>query len=119
MQAQLQRLRDAQRAGGFPNADTRKERLQRCIDLLVENQDDLVKALDEDYGGRSPYLSRFTDVMMPIGHLKHAIKHVEKWMKPEKRAAMFPWVYLARRRVWSFSRWALLALCRPGIFPWP
>ncbi len=83
MQDQLHRLRKAQRAGGIPDVATRKKRLQQCIDLLVENQDDLVNVLDEDYGGRSPYLSKMSDVLMPVGHLKHAIKHVEKWMKAE------------------------------------
>ena len=45
MEADLQRLRQAQRDGGFPDAAVRKDRLQRCIDLLVDNQDALVRLI--------------------------------------------------------------------------
>ena len=117
MELQLQRLRNAQRAGGFPDADTRKARLQRCIDLLVENQEDLVNVLDEDYGGRSPYLSKMSEILMPIGHLKHAIKHVDKWMKPEKRTAMFPMNILGGRARVEYQPLGVIGIMSPWNFP--
>lgn len=117
MQAQLQRLRRAQRAGGIPDANARKERLQRCINLLVESQDDLVNALDEDYGGRSPYLSKMSEILSPIGHLKHAIKHVEKWMKPEKRPAMFPMGFFGGRARLEYQPLGVIGIMSPWNFP--
>ena len=117
MQAVLQRLRRAQRTGGIPDANTRKERLQRCINLLVENQDDLVNALDEDYGGRSPYLSKMSEILSPIGHLKHAIKHVEKWMKPEKRPAMFPMGLFGGRARLEYQPLGVIGIMSPWNFP--
>ena len=117
MQVQLQRLRKAQRAGGFPDANTRKDRLQRCINLLVENQEDLVTALDEDYGGRSPYLSKMSEIVMPIGHLKHAIKHVQKWMRPEKRSAAFPMGFLGGRARVEYQPLGVVGIMSPWNFP--
>jgi coniferyl-aldehyde dehydrogenase len=117
MQMQLQRLRRAQRAGGFPDAATRKQRLRRCIDLLVENQDELVNTLDQDYGGRSPYLSKMSEILMPISHLKHAIKHVEKWMKPEKRPAMFPMGLLGGSARIEFQPLGVVGIMSPWNFP--
>jgi coniferyl-aldehyde dehydrogenase len=117
MQSQLRRLRQAQRAGGIPDAATRKDRLQRCIDLLVDHQDDLVNALDEDFGGRSPYLSKLSEVLMPINHLKHAIKHVEKWMKPEKRPAMFPMGLLGGRARIEYQPLGVIGIMSPWNFP--
>lgn len=117
MEADLQRLRQAQRNGGFPDAAVRKDRLQRCIDLLVDNQDALVEALDADYGGRSPYLSKMSEVMQPIGHLKHAIKHVDKWMKPEKRRAMFPMGLLGGKARIEYQPLGVVGIMSPWNFP--
>ena len=117
MQLQLQHLRAAQRTGGIPDAATRKARLQRCIDLLVENQDELVNTLDEDYGGRSPYLSKMSEILSPIGHLKHAIKHVEKWMRPEKRPAMFPMGFLGGRARVEYQPLGVIGIMSPWNFP--
>jgi coniferyl-aldehyde dehydrogenase len=84
---------------------------------LVENQDDLVNALDEDYGGRSPYLSKMSEILMPIGHLKHAIKHVEKWMKPEKRPAMFPMGLFGGRARLEYQPLGVVGIMSPWNFP--
>lgn len=117
MTMQLEKLRAAQRAEGCPSANVRKERLQRCIDMLVDHQDDLVNALDEDYGGRSPYLSKMSEIMQPIGHLKHAIKHLEKWMKPEKRAAMFPMGLLGGKARIEYQPLGVVGIMSPWNFP--
>lgn len=117
MQLQLQRLRKAQRSHGVPDANTRKDRLQRCIDLLVENQDVLANTLDEDYGGRSPYLTKMSDVLQPVGHLKHAIKHLDKWMKPEKRPAAFPMGLLGGRARIEYKPLGVVGIMSPWNFP--
>jgi coniferyl-aldehyde dehydrogenase len=117
IEAQLQRLRKAQRVDGIPDAATRKERLQRCINLLFENQDALVDALDRDYGGRSPYLSKMSEIMQPIGHLKHAIKHVDKWMKPEKRTPMFPMGLVGGRAHLEYQPLGVIGIMSPWNFP--
>jgi coniferyl-aldehyde dehydrogenase len=117
MQSQLKRLRDAERSEGIADAATRIARLRRCIDLLVENQDDLARALDEDFNGRSPYLSKMSEILMPINHLKHAIKHVEKWMKPEKRRAMFPMGLFGGRARIEYHPLGVIGIMSPWNFP--
>ncbi len=117
MNLQLARLRKAQRADAYPSAAVRKERLQRCIDMLVDHQDELVNALDADYGGRSPYLSKMSEILQPIGHLKHAIKNVDKWMKPEKRAAMFPMGLFGGRARIEYQPLGVVGIMSPWNFP--
>src|SRR5690606_30286859 len=72
-------------AKGPPDARLRRDRLTRCIDLLLTHQDDFVAALDEDFGARSPDMSRLTDIAGAIGPLKAARANLEKWMQPHKR----------------------------------
>jgi coniferyl-aldehyde dehydrogenase len=117
MEAQLDALRGAQRQGGYPSAGVRKERLLRCIDLLVDNQDALAEALDKDYGGRSTYITRMSEILQPLGHLKHAIKHLEKWMKPEKRSPMFPMGLLGGKAWVQYQPLGVVGIMSPWNFP--
>lgn len=85
----LRAIMDKQRAAylkdGPPSAEIRIDRLNRCIGLLVDHQDEIAGALNKDFGSRSPQMSKFTDVSGSIGPLKHARDNLKKWMKVEKR----------------------------------
>lgn len=110
-------LKRAQLAEGVPTAAVRKQRLQKCIDILVDNQDAIAAALDEDYGGRSPYLSLMSEVMQPISHFKHAIKNLEKWMKPERRAAPFPMGLVGSRAQVNYQPKGVVGIMSPWNYP--
>jgi coniferyl-aldehyde dehydrogenase len=85
MRALLDKQRAAYLRDGPPSAEVRIDRLDRCIGLLVDHQDQIADALNKDFGSRSPQMSKFTDVSGSIGPLKHAKEHLRKWMKMEKR----------------------------------
>jgi coniferyl-aldehyde dehydrogenase len=80
---------DGQRASflrdGPPPAELRIDRIDRCIGLLVDHQNEIAAAIDQDFGCRPALLSKFTDISGSIGPLKHARDHLRGWMKPEKR----------------------------------
>jgi len=89
---ELQRMADVlarQKAAhireGAPSLEVRAGRLDRCVDLLVKNQAELVSALNADFGNRAAEVSGVTDIAGSIGPLKHAKAHLKAWMKPEKR----------------------------------
>jgi len=88
--ASMQALLARQKAGflrdGPPTLEKRIERLDRAISVLVDHRQDIVKALNEDYGSRSPEATQFTELGASIGPLKHARDNLKRWMKPEKRA---------------------------------
>ncbi len=85
MGALLDKQRAAYLKDGPPSAEVRIDRLDRCIAILVDNQDEIADALNRDFGSRSPQMSKFTDVSGSIGPLKHAKDNLRKWMRMEKR----------------------------------
>ena len=86
MKALLDKQRAAFLSDGPPSAEVRIDRINRCIGLLVDHQDEIADALNKDFGNRSPQMSKFTDVASSIGSLKHARDHLRKWMKTERRS---------------------------------
>ncbi len=90
--AQIERMRailEAQKAAhlrcGAGSAAQRRDWLNRCIAVLVDHQDEIVEALNADFGARSREMSALTDIAGSIGPLKHARDNLEAWMRPQKR----------------------------------
>ncbi len=81
----LARQREAFLRDGPPSAEVRIDRLDRCIGLLVDHQDELAAAVDADFGCRSPLLTKFTDCSASLEPLKQARRNVRRWMRPERR----------------------------------
>lgn len=86
----LARQREAFLRDGPPSAEVRIDRIDRCIGLLVDHQDELAAAVDADFGCRSTLFTRFTDVSASIEPLKQARRHVRRWMRPERRPTTPP-----------------------------
>lgn len=89
MRALLQKQRDAFIAEGFVGAETRIDRLDRAISLVHDNRDTIADALDQDFGNRSRHQT-LMEVYATLESLKHAKKHVRRWMKPRKRKVPTP-----------------------------
>jgi coniferyl-aldehyde dehydrogenase len=98
-------------------AATRKARLQRCVAVLLDNKDRLVAALSEDFGHRSAEMSLVTDIMASVKPLRHAIKHLDGWMKPETRPLDFPMKLLGARARVEFQPKGVIGIISPWNFP--
>ena len=70
---------------GPASIELRKDRLNRCIKMIKEYSDEIINALQKDFGNRDPKSSFLTEIASTIGVLEHAIKNVDKWTKDEKR----------------------------------
>ena len=117
MQAILEKLQAEQLAEGIPPAEVRRQRIQTVIDMLVDNQDALAQALDQDYGGRHEYLTRMSEVMQSIGHLKDAKKKLHKWMKPEKRQPLPPMGLFGAKAQLRYQPKGVIGIMSPWNYP--
>jgi len=117
MREVLRRQRAAQLAEGPPSAERRIDRLDRAIGTVVDHQDEIVEALASDFGSRSPEESLMTNVMGSIDPLKFAKKNLRRWMKPEKRKAMFPLNLLGARAEIRYQPLGVIGVISPWNFP--
>jgi coniferyl-aldehyde dehydrogenase len=88
--ALLQTQQKAFRAEGPVSAATRKERLQRVIDMLVKHNEALCQAMSEDFGGRPVVFSMMNDVLGSLASLKHARDTLDHWLADSPRPSVAP-----------------------------
>ncbi len=83
---ELDRLFALQRAAfeceRFPDLATRRDRLLRLARLVVDQEDALTAAIDGDFGHRSAHETRLAELYVVASGIRHARKHLRRWMKP-------------------------------------
>jgi coniferyl-aldehyde dehydrogenase len=114
----LDRQRQDYLREGAVSVATRRDRLERAIGLLKTHQTRLVEAMDADFGHRSEHQSLFTDLASSVGPLRHAQKHLERWMRPEKRkVGPFPLNLLGARARVEYQPLGVVGVISPWNFP--
>ncbi|MFU8814015.1 MAG: coniferyl aldehyde dehydrogenase [Pseudomonadales bacterium] len=114
----VERQREDYLREGVVSADKRKDRLERAIGLLKAHEKRLVEAMDADFGHRSEHQSLFTDVAASIGPLRHAQKHLARWMRPEKRkVGPFPLNLLGAKARVEYQPLGVVGVISPWNFP--
>lgn len=117
----MRELFEKQKAGflkeGPPSAATRIERLDKSIDLLYTHGDELCAAMSADFGHRSTDQSRFSDISGSLDTLKYAKKHVRSWMRPERRATLFPLGLFGARSAVHYQPKGVVGIISPWNFP--
>jgi coniferyl-aldehyde dehydrogenase len=85
LRASFQKQRKAYLADPIPDADQRKKDLLALKSLLIENREAIIDAISQDYGNRSRHESLFAEIIAVSDGINDTIKHLKKWMKPQKR----------------------------------
>ncbi|WP_299375862.1 aldehyde dehydrogenase family protein, partial [uncultured Kiloniella sp.] len=73
--------------------------------------------MDSDFGHRSTYLSKLTDIAAGVGPIKHAKANLKKWMKTERRNTMFPLNLLGARSKIEYQPLGVVGIVSPWNFP--
>ena len=118
MQGILDRQRQAYLAEGEVSTNTRKDRLERAINVVKKNEKRFVEAMNADFGHRSEHQSLFTDIAASVGPLRHAQAHVDRWRRPEKRkTGPFPLNLLGAKSRVEYQPLGVVGLISPWNFP--
>ncbi|MGD8357796.1 MAG: aldehyde dehydrogenase family protein, partial [Lysobacterales bacterium] len=81
----LERQKQACLAGPTPDYRQRRQDLQTLKRMLSENRDEIIQAISEDYGNRSRHESLFAELITVADGINDVLKHLKRWMKPQRR----------------------------------
>jgi len=87
LQSILNKQKSAYKLAPLPSAKHRIVQLTALKSALLSNQNELVIALDKDYGHRSTQDTLISDIMPCVMNINYTIKNLKKWMKPQRRHA--------------------------------
>ena len=94
---------DLQRAAYFahpvPSFGERRADLLKLQAFVRDNKEGMVEAVNADYGNRSRHETLFTEIFTVIDGVDHVLKHLKKWMKPQRRGVDLRNFFGARNRV--------------------
>ena len=95
----------------------RKDRLKRAAAMIRDHADRFCDALSEDFGHRSREQTMMTDIAGSISPIKHALKHMDRWAKREKRPVQFPLGLLGAKAWVEYQPKGVVGVIAPWNFP--
>lgn len=117
--ARMQRLLAGQRAAfaahPYPTLGERRAKLRSLRAALRAHQDAIATAISEDFGGRSVFESKFVDVIGPILEIDHALSHLRRWMRPQRRRTEL--VFATNSASVTFQPKGVVGIVTPWNFP--
>jgi coniferyl-aldehyde dehydrogenase len=77
--------RDAYLRDPYPSFAVRKERLRALERILLDNTDAITDAIRQDFGHRCAEESKILEIFPCVDGIRHSLKKLSKWMRPERR----------------------------------
>lgn len=91
--------KNAYLADPVPTFESRKADLRNLQRFIRENKEAIITAIGLDYGNRSRHETLFAEIFPAIDGIDHTIRHLRKWMKPQRRAVDLRNFFGAKNRV--------------------
>lgn len=86
LEATLKRQRAAYLSNPIPDYEARCAALRKLKAFVREHQDAICDAISADYGHRSRHETLLAEVLPVLHGIDHTLKHLKRWMKPQRRA---------------------------------
>src|SRR6516165_10249246 len=77
---------DASRREPLPPLALRLDRLRRLREIVSDNEARFEQTISADFGHRSPTETLFAETLFVLGEIRHAAKHLKRWMAPQRIA---------------------------------
>ena len=99
LNATLKLQRAAYLAHPYPSLAERRADLLALKALIRDNRDAIIEAINADYGNRSRHETQFAEIFSVMDGVDHTLKHLKKWMKPQRRSVDLKNFFGASNRV--------------------
>lgn len=86
MESLLESQRAAFRSNPMPSLEQRRQWLKSLRDMLVAEQDAIVRAISADFSSRSADETRLAELMPSLLGIRYASRKLKKWMRPSRRS---------------------------------
>ena len=113
----LVRQRTAFVEQGAPTAKQRIDQLDRVFALLADHRNEICEAMAADYVVRAPEQTLLADVVACVDGIKHAKKHLHRWMRPSRRSPNFPLGLLGAKAHVHYQPLGVIGNIVPWNFP--
>jgi coniferyl-aldehyde dehydrogenase len=80
----FERMFELSRAAPAPTLTERLDRLARLRAAVQDNEARFEQAISADFGHRSKIETAIAETLLVLGEIKHAAKHLKKWMAPQR-----------------------------------
>ncbi|GAB3371320.1 aldehyde dehydrogenase family protein [Spongiibacter taiwanensis] len=90
LMARLSLQRRSFHEAGIPDLSVRLNRIERCVDFVLEQQDAIVEATIADWKHKPAAFIKAVEIIPILNHAKHIKKHLKGWMKDHKVTPDFP-----------------------------
>lgn len=87
LNAQFQRMREAQAREPVPPWPLRAARLTALHSMLTAERQAFAKAIDADFGQRPHQETDLLEVFPSLSAIRHALRHGRRWMRPRRGLA--------------------------------
>jgi coniferyl-aldehyde dehydrogenase len=115
----LASMLEAQRAAfmerGAPDYSRRKDALDQLLRALLARQEQFVRAIAEDFGGRSRDETLLLEIFPLAEQIRHTRRHLKRWMKP--RRVRTGWAFLPARARVIYQPLGVVGIASPWNYP--
>lgn len=85
LRATFEAMRAAFSREGPPSYAQRKAQLDKLLAMVLDNKDQICAAICTDFGNRSPEESRRLEILPTVLGIRHTLRQLRRWMRPERR----------------------------------